>query len=97
MKVIYEEQVMAHIQNHTKLDFKTWKLHHFPHIHREIAAEKTRFQTAKVQKISTLFRKFELRFWGYLWRTSDGSPPELHKTRIRNLKISPFFLISSEK
>jgi hypothetical protein len=23
MKVIYEEQVMAHIQNHTKLDFKT--------------------------------------------------------------------------
>jgi hypothetical protein len=46
-EVIYEEQVMAHIQNHTKHDFETKNCTIFPLILRERDAEKMRFQPAK--------------------------------------------------
>jgi hypothetical protein len=49
-------------------------------------------------------RKFQLfsgcwnsKFWGYSWRTSHGSHPEPHKTRLRNIKIAPFFLLPHRK
>jgi hypothetical protein len=37
------------------------------------------------------------KFWGYSWWTSDGSHPEPHKKRLRNINIAPIFLLSSEK
>jgi hypothetical protein len=41
--------------------------------------------------------RWNSKFWGYLRRTSDGSQPEPHKIRLRNIKISPFSILSSEK
>jgi hypothetical protein len=47
--------------------------------------------------MSNFFMTLEFKIWSYLWRTIDGSHPEPHKTRLRNIKISPFSLLSSEK
>jgi hypothetical protein len=69
----------------------------FPLILRERDAEKTRFQAAKTQKMTNFSWRWNSIIWVYLWRTSDCSHPEPHKTRLRNLKISPFFLLTSEK
>jgi hypothetical protein len=118
----------------------------FPLILRERDAQKTRFEPAKTQKMTSYFRTLEFKilrlfmmnkwwltsrtiqnttskhknctifpliprerdadktrsgrwnsqFWGYLWRTTDGSHPEPHKTRLRT-KIAPFFFLSSVK
>jgi hypothetical protein len=51
----------------------------------------------ETQKMTNFSGRWNSKFWGYLWRTSDGSHPEPHKTLIRNIKISPIFLLSSEK
>jgi hypothetical protein len=56
-----------------------------PLILRERGADKTRSGS------------WNSKFWVYLWRTSDSSHPEPHKTLLRNIKIEPFFLLSSEK
>jgi hypothetical protein len=69
----------------------------FPLILRERDAEKTRFKAAKIQKMANFSWRWNSKFWGYLWRTIYGSHPEQHKTRLRNIKISPNFLLSSEK
>jgi transposase-like protein len=47
---IYEEQMMAHIQNHTIMTLNLKNFTIFPIILREIDAEKTHFQPAKTQK-----------------------------------------------
>jgi hypothetical protein len=57
----------------------------FPLILREMDGDKTRLG------------RWNSKFLRYLWRTSDSSHPEAHKTRIWNIKIAPFFLLSSEK
>jgi hypothetical protein len=41
-EVIFEEHVMAHIQNHTNQDFETLYLHHFSSYLQRIDADKTR-------------------------------------------------------
>jgi hypothetical protein len=54
-EVIYEGQVMAHIQNHKNTTSKHKNFAIFPLILREIDAEKTCFQPAKTQKMNNLF------------------------------------------
>jgi hypothetical protein len=51
----------------------------------------------KTHKMTFLSIRWNSKFWDYLWRTSDGSHPEPPKILLRNIKISPFFLLSSEK
>jgi hypothetical protein len=58
-EVIYEEQVMAHIQNNTKHNFQKKKISTFSL--REIDAEKTLFQAAKTQKMTNFFMTFEFK------------------------------------
>jgi hypothetical protein len=55
------------------------------------------FRKRKLRKCPIFSWRLNQNFWGYLWRTSNGSLLKPHITRIRNLKISPFFLLSSEK
>jgi hypothetical protein len=55
------------------------------------------FSQRKRRKWPLFSLRWNSKFWGYLWRTSDGSHPEPHKTRLRIIKISKFFLLSSEK
>jgi hypothetical protein len=69
----------------------------FPLILREIDAVKTLFLPAKTKKCPIFSWRCISKFLGYLWRTNDGSHPEPHKTRIRILKITQYFLFSSEK
>jgi hypothetical protein len=66
----------------------------FPLILRVIDVEKSRCQPAKTQKMTNFSWRCNSKFWGYLWTTSDGSHSEPHKTRLRNIKISPFFSFS---
>jgi hypothetical protein len=60
-EVIYEEQVVAHILYHKKHDFETKNCTIFLLILREREGEKTRFQPAKTQKITTFFRTLEFK------------------------------------
>jgi hypothetical protein len=76
---------MAHIQNHTKHNFEQKNCTIFPLILRETDADKT------------CLGRWNSKFRRYLRRTSDGSHTEPHKTRIRNIKFAPLFLLSSEK
>jgi hypothetical protein len=55
------------------------------------------FSQRKWRKCPFFSGHWNSKFWGYLWRTSDGLHREPHKPRLRNIKISPFFLLSSEK
>jgi hypothetical protein len=68
-----------------------------PLILTEIDADKSRFHLAKTLKMSNFSGRWNSKFWGYLCRTSDGSNPEPHKTWLRNIKVTPFSLLSSEK
>jgi hypothetical protein len=79
-KYLSQEQVMAHIQNHTNTTSKHKNCTIFPLILREIDADKTRSGS------------WNSKFKGSLRRTNDGSHPEPHKTQLRILKIAPFFL-----
>jgi hypothetical protein len=54
----------------------------FPLILREMGADKTRLE------------RWNSKFRRYLWRRSDGSHPETHNTRLRNIKIAQFFHLS---
>jgi hypothetical protein len=55
------------------------------------------FSQRKRRKWPLYLGRRNSKFWGYLWRTSDGSHPEPHKTRHRNIKIATFCILSSEK
>jgi hypothetical protein len=52
IEVIYEEQVMAHIQNHKNTTSKYKNFTIIPLYQWEIDAEKTRFQPTKTQKMT---------------------------------------------
>jgi hypothetical protein len=69
----------------------------FPLILRKSILRKRVFSQRKRRKWPIISLRWISKFWGYLCRTSDGSHPEPHKTRLRNIKISPFFIFSSEK
>jgi hypothetical protein len=69
----------------------------FPLILREREAEKTRFQQTKTQKMTNFFITLEFKILRLFIKNNDGSHLEPHKTRLRNIKISTFFLLSSEK
>jgi hypothetical protein len=45
------------------------------------------FTHRKHRKWPIISWRWNSKFWGSLWRTSDGSNPEPQKTRFRNLKI----------
>jgi hypothetical protein len=69
----------------------------FPLILRENDVDKKHFQTAKTLKITTFFRTLEFKILRlFFYRTSDRSHPETNKKRLRNIRIAPFFLLSSE-
>jgi hypothetical protein len=134
-EVIYEEQMMDHIQKHNKTRLRNIKMSPYSSYPQRKRCWENAFRTLEF-KILGLFLKnkwllsssttqntpskhkhftifpliyrerdaekthsgrWNSNLWGYLWRTSDGSHPEPHKTRLRNIKISPFFLLSSEK
>jgi hypothetical protein len=52
-EVVYEEQMMAPFQNHTKHDIETKNFTNLPLLLREIDAEKTLFQPVKTQKMTS--------------------------------------------
>jgi hypothetical protein len=96
-EVIYEEQVMAHILNHTKHEFET-KISPFSRLSSEKSMMiKHVFRPKKTQKMTNYSWHWNSKFWGYLCITSDGLHSESNKTRLRNIKILPFSLLSSEK
>jgi hypothetical protein len=74
---------------------KLKKITIFSLILREVDDEKSRFQPAKIPKMTNSPGCWISSVWGYLWRTNDGSLPEPHKTWLRNIKISTFFLLPS--
>jgi hypothetical protein len=60
-EVIYEEQVMAHIQNHKNTTSKHVNCTIFPLNLRDQDADKTRFKPVKTQKMTTFFRTLEFK------------------------------------
>jgi hypothetical protein len=85
LKLFMKKKVMAtsRTTQNTTLKHKNCRI--FTLVIREMDAYKSRSG------------RWNSKYWGYLWRTSDSSHSEQHKTRLRNLNISPFVLLSSGK
>jgi hypothetical protein len=96
--VIYEEQVMSHIQKTHKTRLRNIRIAPFKLLssQKEVLRKRV-FSQRKCGKWTLSSGRWNSKFWGYLWRTCDVSHPEPHKTRLRNIIIAPHFLLSSEK
>jgi hypothetical protein len=95
LEVIYEEQLMAHIQNHTYTTSKHTNFTIIPLILREIDDEITRFQPAKIQKMNNFFMTLEFKIlrlflknkWWLTSRTKQNTT-----LKHKNFTIFPIIL-----
>jgi hypothetical protein len=93
---IYEVQVMVHIRTTQNITWKHKNFTIFLLSSEKSMLRKRVFSQRKGRKWQISQDVGILKFCGYFWRTSDGSHPESQKSRLRNIKISPFFLLYSE-